>query len=76
MNIARLALTGSRACGRARPRSDADLLVEFSAPVDYFQFYDHQVFFEDYLGLSVDLVTFEAAERSRNKSLLEDAIDV
>lgn len=76
MHIARLALTGSRARGRENPRSDADLLIEFSTPVDYIQFYDHKLFFEDYLGISVDLVTFEAAERSSNKSLLEDAIDV
>lgn len=76
MKIAHMALTGSRARGHFHPHSDVDLLVEFSEPVDYIELYDRKLELEDYLGLPVDLVTYEAANRCRNKSLLEDAIDV
>lgn len=52
-----LALFGSVARDEARPDSDVDLLVEFSQPVDLFDFVRLQQYLEAMLGRPVDLGT-------------------
>ena len=52
-----LLLFGSVARDAATPKSDVDLLVEFSRPVGYFGLFALQDYLEDLLGCSVDLGT-------------------
>lgn len=52
-----LALFGSVARDEARPDSDVDLLVEFSQPIDLFEFVRLQQYLEAMLGRPVDLGT-------------------
>ena len=60
LKIKHLALFGSFARGEQTLKSDVDLLVEFSERVDYFHFFDVQVFLKGILGRKVDLATIRA----------------
>ena len=74
--VVRLALFGSRARGRARPDSDADVLVAFDGPATSARYFGVQFYLEDLLGCPVDLVT-EKALRSQLRPFVEqDAIHV
>ena len=70
MKVAQLALFGSFARGTANASSDVDVLVEFSEPVGYFQFFDVKELLEKILGRQVDLVTLDAI-RPEFKSQIE-----
>ena len=56
MKVATLRLFGSVARDEARPDSDVDLLVTFTAPVDLFDLADVKLFLEAMLHRPVDLV--------------------
>ena len=55
--IRSIGVFGSWARGEQTPESDVDLLIEFDAPVGFFEFFDIQEKLEKMLGVRVDLVT-------------------
>jgi predicted nucleotidyltransferase len=55
--IRSIGVFGSWARGEQTPESDVDLLIEFDAPVGFFEFFDIQEKLETVLGVRVDLVT-------------------
>lgn len=48
---------GSVARGEETPRSDLDILVEFSEPVGFLHFLRLEKFLEEFLGVKIDLVS-------------------
>jgi len=71
-----LRMFGSWALGSATPESDVDLLVAFEAPSTARRFYGLQLFLEDLLGRSVDLVTEQALRQELRQSVEADAISI
>ncbi len=69
-----LAIFGSVARDEARPDSDIDLLVEFSAPVGIFEFIDLKEFLESILKVKVDLATEPALKKQLKDQILKEAI--
>ena len=56
LGIDRVALTGSRATGRARPDSDIDVIVHFrDGESSYFIMAEAKAILEDDLGIEVDI---------------------
>ncbi len=76
MNIRRMAVFGSHARGNAVEGSDVDLLVDFIETPGMFGFLATKHSLEDYLGKPVDLITFASLKSARQKSILNEAIDV
>ena len=72
--IRRVSLFGSHARGTARPGSDVDLLVEFSAPVGFFDLSRVQRQLEDSLRRPVDLVTPASLSPHIRGEVLRDAV--
>lgn len=69
-----LALFGSAARAEMRPRSDIDILVEFSQPVGLFEFLRLDFYLEELLGCHVDLVTPDALKNQLRERILREAI--
>ncbi len=74
LDVKRLALFGSVTRGTITPKSDIDILVEFSKPVGLFQFIQLKGLLEKKLGRSVDLVTPDAIRKEMKKNILNEAI--
>jgi hypothetical protein len=71
-----LRLFGSTARDEMRPDSDVDLLVAFESTPTFSEYMKLQIFLEDLLGVSIDLVT-ESGLRDRVRPYVErDAIRV
>jgi hypothetical protein len=75
-NVKKLALFGSVARGDEAPKSDIDILVEFSSPIGFFEFIRLENFLSDLLQRKVDLVTRNALKPLIRESVLKDAIYV
>ncbi len=71
--VGRIALFGSYARGKQREGSDADILVEFSQPIGFFDFMRLEFHLTDLLGVKVDLVTPDALRPIMRDSVLESA---
>ncbi len=69
-----LAIFGSVARDEARPDSDIDILVEFSAPVGMFEFIDLKEYLEGILNVRVDLATEPALKRQMKAQILKEAV--
>ena len=69
-----LALFGSVARDEASVDSDVDLLVEFSQPVDLFEFVRLQQYFEGMLGRPVDLGTLDCLKPHLREKVLKDIV--
>jgi len=72
--VGRIALFGSYARDEQREGSDADILVEFSQPIDFFDFMRLEFHLTDLLGIKVDLVTPNALRPIMKDSILESAM--
>jgi len=72
--VGRIALFGSYARDEQREGSDADVLVEFSQPIDLFDFMRLEYHLTDLLGIKVDLVTPNALRPIMKDSILESAM--
>lgn len=74
--IQSLALFGSVARNEARPDSDVDILVEFTADahVGLFEFVRLQRLLSDILGAPVDLATPDALRKELREQILAEAI--
>jgi len=74
--VRQLRLFGSVARDAAGPESDVDLLVDFALPATARRFYGLQVFLEDLLGRSVDLVTERSLRAELRQTVERDAITI
>ena len=70
--IDRIGLFGSFARGEQNPKSDIDLLVEFSRPVGLFKFMELENQLSEILGAKVDLVTRNALKPRIGKRILDE----
>lgn len=69
----RISLFGSHLKATSTEESDIDLLVEFSAPVGYFDFVGMEQGLAKSLGKRVDLVTPESLSRFFRADVLQEA---
>ena len=76
LGIKSLGLFGSVAREQAKPDSDVDFLVEFSKPIEFFNFFRVQHYLEDILGCNVDLGTFDALKEHLRKPVSEEVVRV
>ena len=63
--VKRAALFGSAARGEMNAESDVDVLVEFLPDTRGLEFFGLRVDLEDALGVSVDLITWNALAKSK-----------
>jgi predicted nucleotidyltransferase len=75
LGVSRLALFGSAVRNDLGPRSDIDILVDFSRPVGFFAFFEVKERLECLLGAQVDLVVRSALKRQLRDRILAEAID-
>lgn len=76
MGVKSLSLFGSVARDQAHSESDVDLLVEFSKPVGFFQFFKVKHYLEDLLECSIDLGTVAALKTHLRQPVMQDMIHV
>ena len=69
-----LSIFGSVARDEADPDSDVDLLVEFSEPVDLFEFVGLKNHLSALLGHEVDLASPRALRRQLRDQILQEAL--
>ena len=74
LGVQSLSLFGSVARDTATAVSDVDLLVEFSAPVGFFEFYALKERLEQILGAPVDLVTQNGLKPRLRSRILAEAV--
>ena len=75
LGVERIRLFGSAARGELRPRSDVDMVVEFSQTT-YRRFVEVKSFLESILGRRVDLLTPAAVQGRLKDEIERDLIDV
>ena len=74
MGVRTLSVFGSVARDQAGPGSDVDFLVEFQAPVSFFELFDLQDRLEFLLGCKVDLVTRGGLRPELRDGILAEAV--
>ncbi len=67
---------GSFVRGEEKETSDIDLLVEFSADADLFDFVGLSIFLEERLGRKVDVVPRDTVRAELREIILEEAVPV
>lgn len=72
--VKRLGIFGSFAAKGASEESDVDVLVEFSEPVDIFEFLDLKEYLETLLDRKVDLVTPRALKPLIKDQILQEVV--
>ena len=70
-HIKKMGLFGSVARGEQKGESDIDILVEFSAPIGFFDFIRLENFLSETLGGKVDLVSKKAIKPILEKYISE-----
>lgn len=76
LKVKSLAIFGSVARDEAKPTSDLDMLVEFDGPTTFDRYMDVNIFLEDLLNCSVDLVTRKGIRSELAPSIEREAIRV
>ena len=76
LHVKQLFVFGSFAKGAAKPASDIDFLVEFSKPVDMFEFLDLKYFLEETFSAKIDLATEKALHHRLKDNILKGAVRV
>lgn len=74
--VKKLGVFGSFATGNNTEESDIDVLVEFTEPVDIFEFIDLKEFLETLLGKKVDLVSVKALKPFLRDRILGEVVYV
>ncbi len=74
--VEKIGIFGSVSSGKAKEKSDIDILVEFSKPVGFFHFIRLENYLSDLLGRKVDLVTKNALKPLIKKEVLKQTIYV
>jgi len=75
-HIEELGIFGSTVYGRAKTKSDVDILVDFSRPPGFFTFIRLEEHLSRILGKKVDLVTRNALKSTIRKEILQQVIYV
>jgi len=74
--IKEIGVFGSYARGEQGNKSDIDILVEFSKPIDFFKFLDLEEELEKILNRRVDLVSKKALKPYIGRNILSEVIMV
>jgi len=74
--VKNIGVFGSFARGEQRTKSDIDILVEFKATVDFFEFLDLEEYLEGLLRVKVDLVTKRALKPLIKDKILNEVVYV
>lgn len=75
-HIEEIGIFGSVAYGRAKPKSDVDILVNFSHPPGFFRFVKLEEHLSSILRRKVDLVTKNALKNTIKSEILQQVIYV
>jgi len=75
-NVRQIGIFGSYTKGIPDRKSDIDILVEFSKPVNFFEFIRLEYFLSDLLGIKVDLVTKKALKPLIKNDILKQTVYV
>lgn len=75
-HIERMRLFGSAAHNKMGPKSDIDILLNFSQTPSLFDLSEIQVTLEEELGVKVDLAIEDGLFPSFKNRILEEAVDV
>jgi hypothetical protein len=70
--IRQIGVFGSFVKGEQKENSDVDILVEFTEPVDFFEFLELEEYLENLLGMKIDMVTKKALKPYIGKYILEE----
>ena len=73
-HVRKIGVFGSFARSEQTNASDVDILVEFSTPVDLFEFIGLQQYLEKALGKKVDLVTVKALKPQLRDRILNEVV--
>lgn len=71
-HIKTIGVFGSVARGDDDPKSDIDILVEFSEPISMFRFIDLEEYLEKLIDRKVDLVTKKALKPAISREILAE----
>lgn len=74
--VKNIGVFGSLARGDNNPKSDIDILVEFSESISMFRFIDLEEYLGKLTGKKVDLVTKKALKSAISKEILEEVVYV
>lgn len=75
-HVENLGIFGSMVRGEVRPKSDLDMLVEFSKAPGLFKFIELEEFLSRVVGRKVDLVTKRALKPTISEDVLQDVLYV
>lgn len=75
-SVRKIGVFGSYARSEQTTESDVDILVEFSTPVDLFEFIGLKQYLESLLGKKVDLVTVKALKPQLKDRILSEVVYV
>jgi uncharacterized protein len=70
--VKKIGIFGSYARGEQKPGSDIDLLVEFSKPIDFFEFLMLEDLLSNALNKKVDLVSVKALKPRIGNYIMEE----
>ena len=74
--ITRAGIFGSFATGKAKPKSDIDILVELGNKISLLQFIGIKYELEDLLGRKVDLVEYQAIKSRLKERIMAEEIRI
>jgi predicted nucleotidyltransferase len=72
--VKELGVFGSYVRGEQKKKSDADILVEFDAPIGFFKFLELEEYLEGLLGIKVDLVSKKALKPRIGEHILREVV--
>lgn len=72
--VKKIGIFGSFARGEEKRNSDIDVLVEFSKPLDFFEFLEVEEYLSKILGKKVDLVTYHALKPVIKQDILNEVV--
>jgi hypothetical protein len=75
-HVKSLGVFGSYVRNEQKPRSDLDILVEFSETPDLFEFMDLERHLAMSLGIKVDLVSRKALKKRIGQHILQEVVPV
>lgn len=71
-----IGIFGSYVRGEQKKSSDVDILVEFEEVPDLFKFLELERYFEQLLGLKVDLVRKKALRKELKNIILDEVVNI
>ncbi len=75
-SVKEMGLFGSYVRGEETPKSDLDVLVEFSKPVGFFKFLELEEYLEKLVGVGVDLVSKKALKPRIGEYIKKEVIAI